>query len=364
MALTKTVNYTQNVPVDLGYNNEISGTTGRVTVVIDFETKAGSLNVPSSGIANSVVISQECGDLMNFKKWQVSGTEAEVNAVLNNLFWYPAVYEAYNEVQDSNSADRVYAEHKGEVLLETENNNALSVGDTFYLSLNPEPGAGLAYPYKAVAMENTKSQYRVYGMGLQIDIEDLEPYKYALISDGVARDFINDVSITNPNGRYELKINVSDDNGEYTNATTTLVGSLFVAEPYFTVDPPTFIDSVSSGWYPLNLGQVAQTDDELIEVQVLLKRLPADPLFDGDVTTNKPSYILDDSYGCFNTVRVGSRRSAYGTGPVRWSFYGTPAQCNAALNAVEIRVNSAREFIIETRIINSRSRIYYTRGTY
>ena len=103
-------------------------------------------------------------------------------------------------------------------------------------------------------------------------------------------------------------------------------------------------------------------------VQFLMKRIEADPEFDGDIDSNKPSYIQDNSYGVFSEISFDGYTSEGGSGAVRWSFTAPLDKCNTALRDVEFYTpqegsgGKVRDFIIETRIVMEQSRTYYERG--
>lgn len=367
MALTKTVNYVQNSPQLLGFNNEISGTSGTITVSINFDKRGGSLSFPYYGSAYASSTSDSCGGLND--QWYVTGTEAEVNEVLNQLEWFPAAYDAANLPQNQTSLNRSMGDYTGELLIETENrqNNAsFAVGDVFKINNGNRIGE-----FDVTAIETIKSQYRLYGAEkYRTGYEWAVPYECLLQDDtGATIDSIVDCAIINPAGSYLMNITVTSEiDGIVGSGTVTMVGGLFVPEPYFIDFPPAEIQLLENqDFVSTPLGQIAQTNNELVTVQVLLKRFESDPDFDGDVDMNKPSYIprsdTREQYSCFNTVRVDNRVSEKPAGDyIWWQFYGSPQQCNAALRSLKFSQNSDRSLLVETRIVNSRARIYYTRG--
>lgn len=372
MAFTKTVNYVQNVPVALGYLDEVSGTTGDVTVTIKFNSKAGRLSTEDIGGVSSKIGGTGCA-LGGGNEWSVLGDIAEVNSLLNNLSWLPAAYDDANIQQNFLSEDREVATYRGEVVVETRNRNAnaaFALQDKFKLN-----NSGVITTYTVSAIETSNSNYRLYGTldngygtadNYGPDYKDIEIYTTTLTDESdTLIDNITDYAIINPHGQYFLEIEVTDDNGVFSNDITTLNGSFFVKEPYFDVYPP--LEVYSNGpdtWTPVNLGRVDQLDNERISIQVLFKRFDNDPSFDGDIATNTPSYVKDGSYGCVNNIRIDDRISeSYEDGVVRWSFYGTPIQCTQALEQLQIYSPPvAYEFLIETRIVNGRARIYNDRG--
>ena len=83
MALTKTVNYVQNNPQDLGFNDEISGAVGEVTVTIGYSDKGGRPSNGFSGSTYSSISNSDCATDSGINEWSVTGTEAEENAIHN-----------------------------------------------------------------------------------------------------------------------------------------------------------------------------------------------------------------------------------------------------------------------------------------
>ena len=374
MALTKTVNYTQNVPQALGYSTEVTGTAGVVTAIIKFNARAGTLNVGTYGSSQSLVHGFTTEDGFGYT-WEIVGTETDVNAAINNLEWIPRAYNDPAIEQNYISQDRSVSEYKGELMIEVEdrnNNFAFVLGDKFYINNTINDTM-----FTVVAIEETLAGKRLYGMWdddykmTEFSFGGITPYLSTLKQeDGTLIDYIVDRAIINPHGRYELDIEIFDDGVSVDTGTTTIQGTLFVPEPQFSVSPPTSIPGVStpttSEWTPeLNLGTVTQSNNELISVQLLMKRDQNDPAFTGNFVKNSPSYISDSSYGEFSVVRVDDRQSKNDPGGVvRWEFYGTPAQCSTALSKVQFYQpkSNVKDFYLETRIVNGRTRISNSRG--
>jgi len=96
--------------------------------------------------------------------------------------------------------------------------------------------------------------------------------------------------------------------------------------------------------------------------------------FIGDAINTKASlniavYVMDKSYGMIGDSQVGIRCSIsyLDTDPpqsVRWSYYDIPENCNIALGRIFYfrPVDNAKDFKIETRIVNNKARIYSKRG--
>jgi hypothetical protein len=367
MSLTKNVNYIQNIPTSLGYNNEISGATGLVEVFMRFNPVAGK--VVTESFRPSSLLTEICDDGAStepptFNILNISGTQGEVNEILNSAQWSPGVFPSYNKEQDPIAVNREYDDFNGELLVETTLPGSFAIGDTFKLV------GATTTEFIVSRVETTKSQYRVWGIpveGQKIP-SDIAPYDYSLMTeDDVLVDYIVDFAISNPAGTFPIEITATHNNGvALTSGITTVVGDFFVGEPYFSTKPPPEIVPDGGEWFQLNLGEVTQPDNDMVEVQILMKKFPLDPTFDGDELKNKPSYITDNSYACLSTVQVLTNRGVLGKPgeEVRWRFYGTPAECNAALSSIRMKLTTDKEFLMETRVINGRSRIYNTRGIY
>ena len=392
MALTKTVNYTQEIPQALGYSAEITGTAGVVTAKIQYNNKMGRLKTGTYGSSESFIWGNgTCAGLGN--NWEISGTETDVNAALNDLVWYPRTYDDAAITQDNLAVDRLVTDHKGEVLIEVEDrasNFSFVVGDDYAIY------NGSAYiELVCTKVETTLSGKRIYGVyaneydlvpGYDGITASMYDSKLTSLTPTVEIDNIVDYAIVNPHGDSDLVIEILDGVSAHDAGTTTLVGALLVPEPYFVTPPPTTIAGVGGDAWTVGVsfGEIAQDNNEMVVVQLLLKRDQNDPDFSGvsypndhpdypgtdpdtvgDVTKNKPSYITDESYGVFSVARVNDRqaRCVSEAGEVRWEFYGTPAQCNNALKYLQFYQKAPyRDFYIETRLITGRSRIYNHRG--
>ena len=372
MALTKTVNYTQETPQALGYSTEITGTTGVVTAKIQFNNKMGRLKTGVYGASESFIHGNgTCAGLGN--NWEISGTETDVNAALDDLVWYPRTYDAGAIAQDVKAIDRDPGDHKGEILIEVEDrasNFSFAVGDDFAIFTSPD-----YIEFVCTKTEETLSGKRIYGVlkaEYDLTAEDytnvvMYDSKLVQLTPTLEIDNIVDYAVINPHGDSDLVIEILDDAVQHATGTTTLDGALLVPEPYFTTPPPTTITGVGGDDWTVGVsfGEVAQVNNEMVTVQLLLKRDQNDPLFDGDVVKNKPSYVTDESYGVFSVSRVNDRQSQCVTaaGEARWEFYGTPAQCNSALKYIQFYQKTPyKDVYIETRLITGRSRIYNNRG--
>lgn len=435
MALTKTVNYTQEVPQSLGFTNEITGTTGTVTATLQYNNKMGTLKSSVNKELTKIYGCDAIGGDWTGGTWEIIGTEAEVNAALNALTWIPKTYADAALEQDAHSEHREVTDHEGECLFQIEDRfglfgaSGIAIGDPFYVRTVGVDNEFLdkTAQYICTKIETTLSQTRVYGVyALPYELEKaignkrvqnrhklVKPYVSELIGpDGTTViDFIIDYAIINPHGDSDISIDIFDDAVLHDSGIVSLVGSLFVPEPYWVTDPVAIVDgSPGSCSVEFNMGTVAQANDDLLAVQLLFKRHQNDPNFDGVVQDsnnpplvgNKPSYIMDNSYGIISTARVGNRTSENfvptedipavgktaagitydleagewykkpeipgkdaipGKGSiVRWEFYGTPAECNRALSKLRVYSFNDSDFFIEARIVTGRSRIYRDRG--
>lgn len=393
MALTKTVSYTQGTQQDLGYSNEISGTSGVVTARIYFNSKMGTLNTGVYGASESFIwgdsATEEFGNI-----WEISGTQSTVNMALNDLSWFPREYADHEIDQITKITninidniivpiptpilDREYDEYRGEIEIKASDNTnfTFSVGDDFTIDnageLSTYTTTAALYPWLHGTLNtdyDINDEHLTEGVG---DYKNIKSYETILIrSDEVSVGYIYDVGYINPHGDTTLDVRILDDDIEVDAGITTLEGEFLQKPPYFTVDPPAEI--TSNGQYtwtgPLSLGEVNQDDSDPVIVQLLMKRVSLDPDFDGDITTGKPSYVTDTSYGEFSVVEVGDVSSAqYDNNEVRWEFSGTIEQCNQALDVVKFFTPNggtssySRDFYIETRVLVDKSREYFDRG--
>lgn len=366
MALTKTISYVQNTPISLGFNNEISGTVGEVVATITWDNWGGFVPNVVIGTKSSSSITTECSASALPNTWIATGTEAEVNSMLNQARWFPAAYTTPNLTQDLRSLDRQMGDFKGELLVEVKNVPIIALGDIYRFRTDGVKSGD----YKVTAIEPSKSQFRVYGVPVDSTPYTLTtPYSTELLnSSDLKIANIVDCAIINPHGQYLINISISDSSGIVATGTITLIGRLFVKEPFFTVLPTNSIAIPDNVFTQIPLGEIAQEDGDFVTVQALLKRSENDPEFSpdgGNVAISKPAYIsVDRTLGCFSSVRVGDRVSEQPIdGFVWWQFFGSPEQCNKALNSVAFkRAADEGDLIIETRIVNTRNRIYHSRG--
>lgn len=356
MSLTKTVNYTQGVRQSLGFNDELSGLSGEVRAVITFNPRAGRLNTGTYGAAQSV-LSGRSPEANYADTWEIVGSQADVNAALNALQWFPRAYDAPNAPQDVKSADRDVGDSRGERVWQ----------------LHPDELPHSYLPGDTIADNWTVT--RDFNDGERIGV--IYNKDYALADRGYVTGVgyetvpseikIVDDYIIQPSGNYFLDIIVYEDETIVETGQVTLSGTLFVQEPVFDVEPPG--ELFGSGLYEwtngLNLAEISQPNNELVYVQLLQKRHFNDLDFEGNLDQGVADYIEDESYGLFNEVLVDNRVSeTYPDGAVRWQFYGTPEQCIAALKQVRYFDASQKDFFLETRIVtdSGRIRISHTRG--
>ena len=354
MALTKTVNYIQTKPVSLGFSSELSSLTGTVRVTIDFDAKAGRLNTGVYGASESYLGGTGYG-AGNSSKWEIEGTQTDVNAALDSLVWTPRAFEAGNTAQDITTIDRTLGNFQGEriwLLADSELPHSYTVGDSI----------------------GDFRVTKVFADGERISVIFKDEY-YFVDNNFVNKDYqavptinVIDDAVVHPFGDYTLEITVLED-GQLVGSVEnlTLVGQPFVAEPEFSVAPvATFTGDGLNEWSDLiNLGTTTQANNELIYAQLLVKRHQNDTSFDGNVALDQPSYVTDESYAVFSQVKVDRRTSeSFPTGPVRWQFYGTPEQVSRALAQVRLYEIIGNDFFIETRLITNsgRTRIYNSRG--
>jgi hypothetical protein len=417
MALTKTVNYTQNTRQSLGFNNELSGLAGTIKAEISFNGKAGTL-VTGGVHADKITIHGTAPEPGFGNTWEVEGTLAQVNEALNALVWVPKGYEASNADQDDTSADRNYfgGQAGGDLSLTLSDSSnflfSVNEGDVFenegveYTATSvklsdegkiisatsentttPKPGEYMFeiedrnnslsltvgnnftvnnIEYECVKLETLNNSKRVYGMLVnEFDFVTIVNPLHTALSDGTLVDYVTDFEILNPQGTYSLTIRTYTNDVLVDTDQVTLVGSKLVPDAQFASVPTQTINVSGTGWQtPPGFGVVSQANNELVKAQLLFKRYENDPDFDGDVILNRASYITNNSYGRASTVRIGNRESfIFDSGPVRWEFYGTPSECSEALAKVTIWTpNNDKDFIIETRLINARNRTSSDRG--
>jgi hypothetical protein len=371
MALTKTVNYTQTIPVSLNFSNEVSGTTGVVRAEINYNKFAGRLNTPSGSGGVSGLIGCGALSITDMSMWFCEGTEAQVNDMLNQLKWIPATYADGNIQQDFMSADIQVSEEKGELYVLCNMNGTdpvVSVGDYLWVD------TGGANDYKCLVVDiisyvgGHKAYYLMPDASLYDSptVPNLSSYG-SVLRDADGGTKVGDIierGYTHPHGQYEISITITDDGSLHANGIVTLDGEWFVRAPIVGGTPVPVISGLAANTCSdlLSFGGTGHPDDELIAVQLLIKKHWNDPTFAGNVDEDRPDYVTDDSYGTFSKTTIGSNIST-SSGIVRWHFFGRGVECNAALSNIIFKApNDPKSCFIELRIMNGRHRIFRDRG--
>lgn len=83
--LDKTLTYTENVPEDIGYSTELSGASGTVKIEIYPASTATYPGRLQTGIFTDTASIWH----INEQKWVCEGTQAEVNAALDDITFFP-----------------------------------------------------------------------------------------------------------------------------------------------------------------------------------------------------------------------------------------------------------------------------------
>ena len=430
MALTKTINYTQNVPISCGFNNELTGTATDIrNVYIDLltpgsDSKMGQFTwTDVDGV--SVMSSTQGNDPTIIQNIRIRGELSKVNTLLNSMYFVNHYYEADNLEQDFLSQDRIYpSDRRGEVMIQIPENtvHGLTVGSVCRISNSGR--------YVVTDVDDTTSPKRLW-MVFRGDYElnDLyygSPYKNPQITKDTAGNTItssgtvtksytttnaylqteasvnicpiNDLAYCNPHGDFTIGITVyaADNTTLLDSGTLTFNGSFFIAEPYFTTLPTNVSAPTPENTYRVgpSMGAIAQVDNNYQSLQVLFKYCENDPNylnvtnytqlsgypsagtdeekleFIGNAINAKasldiPTYITGTAVGNLGITQVGDRTSiAPTTGIIRWYFYGTPDECNDALNRIYYfrPAGIIKDFNYEVRIVNGRTRIYSSRG--
>jgi hypothetical protein len=404
MTITRTINYTQNIPVTMGFSNVVTSSSA-ASVYLDFwnaggDSKMGSIyfdDAASTGVNISYIgVSTD-----------LTGTQAALNTCLNSAFFRNHFYEAETVEQDLLSQDRAKpSDCHGELQIQIAPDCAhgLSVGN--YCRVATSTGVN-TNRYLVTKIDSTNSSIRIWltfrGDYANNDVYYASSYKSVAIGyylqtlASVNITPIIDVSYNNPHGDFDITMSVFNSAGtQLDTGTINFVGSFFIVEPTFTTQPSSSISAPTpETTYMFNLGaSIAQADNNYQSIQLLMKLYANDPAylgvtaytslpgypsagttaaqlqFIGEAINAKaklstPVYISDNSLGQFGDVQVNQRISSSPTsGVVRWHFYGLPSECNAAVSKMNYfrPVNIIKDFKIETRIVNGRTRIYSERG--
>lgn len=427
MALTKTINYTQNVPISLGYTNELVGTaTDYRSVTFDFLTPGSDYKMGQlfwTDTAGVTVIQQTSTENnTGIQNYKFEGELSAVNAILNTVGFVNHFYDADNITQDFLSQNRTLPDdHRGELCIQIppDTVHGLTVGSVCRIkdvgryvvtkidSVNSPIRIWLAYRsdwdlvdlYYSPDYKNTKITSDAAGNTITTTGTVTKTYTtagaYLQTDSAVNIAPIIDLAYANPHGDFTIIVTVFDINSTVLEtATLTFVGSFFIAEPTFTVLPATLSAPVAESRYRINVGDIAQADENYQSVQVLFKYCENDPnylnvndytqlsgypsagtddeklQFIGDAINAKaklsiPTYIVGTAVGNLGVTQVGDRvAAAPETGIIRWHFYGTPVECNAAMGRIYYfrATGVTKDFNYEVRIVNGRTRIYSSRG--
>lgn len=394
MAFTKTINYTQNVPVSLGFNNYLTGAAAQVR--FNFSDPQGDANMGSIdfGVTTGITkldTGRSPDEIINNDIF-ISGTLSALNACLNSATFVNHYYEAENITQDYLSLNRTLpGDYRGEVevMIAPGAVHGLSVGSICRIE-----GAGRHLVTKIQSDAFGTRLWLIFRFNYQMDDNYYSGLRKnvaigkQLQTDGsVNISPIIDISFANPRGQFVVPVTIFDSTGvTIDTGTITFIGSAFVAEPVFVTNPAdTYSTSTLESSYTLtNFGSISQANDNYQSVQILLKLYENDPLYSGNTytgsdiaqlqtlgnaidakaKTNAAVYIQNNTDFLLNKVQVDDRVSSTPTaGVVRWHFYGTPAECNVALSKIGFwRYTNPKDINAELRVVNGRTRIYNSRG--
>lgn len=404
------------MPVNLGFGASYINTTParNVRVSINFgdstsDMKMGSVTFPDVAGVKKVSGQYTTNPALSGMVY-IEGPVAAVNTALNGAEFINNFYEADVLSQDWISQDpAVPTNHQGELCIQINPNVAhgLSVGSFCCISTATANSTDTGQ-WQVTAIDASNSPTRIwmiYKAGWDTDDKYFSgSYKnvsigaYLQTTERVNIAPINDVSYCNPHGSFNTTMTITNADTGVVEETGTLtyVGSFFIAEPYFSVAPPSSVSAATpSAWHgAFNMGTIAQADNNFQAVQLLIKCLENDPAYLGvtsytslpgypaggtqdekdifvgnaihaKASTDTPVYIQNDSYGIFGSTQVGQQISSqYSTGVVRWNFTGDVSECNEALDSITYfrPPGFNKDFGVETRIVNQRTRIYSNRG--
>jgi len=340
----------------------------------------------------------------------IEGPVASVNTALAGAAFRSNFFEA--DVLDQNWISQnpaVPPDHKGELCVQINPSivHGLAVGDFVCISTAiANSTASGRWLITAIDASNSPTRFWLaYRGGWDTDdryfsssYKNVSIGAYLQTTARVNIAPIVDVSYCNPHGTFTVPANIVNATTSVVeeSGTITFVGSFFIAEPTFSTAPPASVSAATeNSWYFADMGRITQADNNYQAVQLLIKCFENDPRYLGvtsytqlpgypisGTATQKnafvgaaiearavldtPTYITDDSYGVFGSVQVDERISKqYSVGVVRWNFFGTPAACSEALRrCTYYRPNTSTpaDIIVETRIVNERTRIYSSRG--
>lgn len=421
MSFTRTINYTQNVPVNLGFTNYLNPTPSRTvtcTFVVDYY--AAGLNLGNIIVPTTAGVTVKTGRAgingSSSGSTVLTGEVSAVNTALNGCEWISNFYEIEDVDQDFLALTRSFGNQKGEMQIQIPSAadiSSMPIGTAVTFS-TMTGGTGAPYQFTVTKIDTVNSATRlwlIYNRDYKLSDEYFSGvYKnvnvtttpanvcYLKTVAGVNIAPVIDIAYGNPQGTIQTLFRVNDGATVEDNSLT-LAGSPQIAEPTFSSLPPT---SVATGspqtWYQLSsqFGTIAQADNNYQSVQLLFKASTNDPkylgvtdytllpgypsggttdaqlLFIGNAinalaSLDIPTYIKDKTYGAIGDTQVDLRASVSYVNDnqeVRWSYYDTPAGCNDALSRVFYwrPTGFNKDFNIETRIVNGKSRIYANRG--
>lgn len=419
MPFTRNINYTQNVPVSLGFVvshfNPSPSRTVTARFVLDQYYPCGGqmgyVSIPDDP-ALTIQSGRSAVNSSGSASLVITGPVANVNAALAAATWVSRAYDIEDVDQDVMALDRSVGNYQGEMQIQLPANvdtTALVVGNQ--LRFSTIPGTGTSYQFTITKVDFTNIPVRVWCIfNRDYNLADLHlanTYKtvkittsttstcFAQTVGGVNIGPVIDMSFSNAQGY--ISILFREEDGGTVDNIINLNGSPLMAEPVFTTSPATSTSASSTNtWYNLSsIGQISQADNNFQSIQILVKALENDPnyldvtdytslpgypssgtdiqkaQFIGDAIDAKaslciPKYITDNSYGTFGDGQVNDRASVSttATGHVRWSYYDTPAGINANASRVYYYrpAGFIKDFKIEVRIVNGRTRIYSSRG--
>ncbi len=404
MAITRTINYTQNVPESLGFASYLNPSPSRnVKVVFDFnstsaDAKMGTIKFPTvTGVTQSYS-TNSTGQTI-FTEVSIEGPVAAINTALDGAEFVNHFYEAETVEQDFLSLDRATpTDLQGELQIQINEDivHGLSIGSFCRISTVSGNG-GVDGRYLVTAIDGSNSPTRfwlVYRGDYGID-DEYYGGTFKTVNSGATCVLqntssgtiaaINDISYSNPHGNFSVTMSVTEGVTTVDSGTISFVGSFFISEPQFSTGGSDFTQTAGQWTSDIDLGTISQADDNYQSLQLLIKYFPNDPRFlgvadyssfggnwsaiaaaiDAVVQLDKGVYVTDHTKGKFGSIQTGTRSSAnYDTGEVRWSYYDTPDNINDALAKMSFFAtpSATSELNIETRIVNGRTRIYRNRG--
>ncbi len=337
MPFTRTVSYTQNVPVSIGWASYMNPSPSRnVVVVFDFaatlaDSKMGQINIPeTTGVA--ITLGQYTADENVYGQIRLEGEVSAVNTALNNATYSSKFYPVENLDQAALSQFRLSGDARGELCVQINPTvtHGLSAGSFVRFSTVPSPN-NVTGQFQVTAVDGTNSPSRIW-MAFRGGYGTNEAYyggsyksvstsrdsvlnalqtapatktytiNYLQTSAGVNIAPVVDVWYCNPHGSISIGCIIIDGTTEVN--TYNFNGTFFTPEPSFTSTPvATVAATTGDTWYPnLVFGTIAQADDNYQNVQLAIKLYENDPLYlnvssyanlNGYPTTPGPTLITD-----------------------------------------------------------------------